>query len=61
MPSTYLSLHDHLVFSTKERLPIIQNPWRDRLHSYLGGTVRGLDGFSQEVGGVQDHVPLLVG
>ena len=61
MGSTYLSLHYHLVFSTKERLPIIQSSWRDRLHNYLEGTVRGLDGFAQEIGGVQDHVHLLVG
>src|SRR5262245_6230551 len=61
MPSTYLSLHYHVVFSTKERRPAIQDAWRERLHEYLGGTVRGLEGFAQEIGGVQDHVHLLVG
>src|SRR5262245_1072781 len=61
MASTYLSLHYHLVFSTKERVPIIESPWRDRLHNYLGGAVRGLDGFVEQIGGVQDHVHLLVG
>ena len=61
MPWTYLSLHYHLVFGTKDRLPLIEAAWRLRLHEYLGGTIRGLGGFSQEVGGVADHVHLLVG
>src|SRR2546426_5109937 len=61
MPSTYLSLHYHLVFGTKNRTQSIEPAWRPRLHEYLGGTVRGLDGFPQGVGGVEDHVHLLVG
>jgi putative transposase len=59
MPSTYLSLHYHIVFGTKDRVPIIDLAWRSRLHEYLGGTIRGLGGFPEEVGGVADHVHLL--
>jgi putative transposase len=61
MPSTYLSLHYHLVFGTKNREPLIAAEWRTRLHDYLGGTVRGLGGFPEGVGGVGDHVHLLIG
>ncbi len=61
MPSTFLALHYHIVFSTKDRSPWIADTWRERLHEYLGGTVNGLGGFSQGVGGVADHVHLLVG
>jgi len=61
MPSTFLALHFHLVFSTKNRAPMIDASWRDRLHEYLGGTVSGLGGTPQGVGGVADHVHLLVG
>ena len=60
MPSTYLSLHYHLVFSTKDRMPVIGGDWRHRFHEYLGGTVNGLDGKSEGVGGTADHVHLLV-
>ena len=35
MPSTHLSLHYHLVFSTKNRLPMIVNEWRANLHAYM--------------------------
>ena len=34
--------------------------WRARLHDYLGGTIHGLGGVATEVGGVADHVHLLV-
>jgi hypothetical protein len=61
MPSTYLSLHYHLVFSTKERLPCIEPSWRARLYDYLGGTIRGLGGFPQGINGVADHVHILTG
>src|SRR5262245_27317655 len=61
MPSTYLSLHYHLAFSTKDRPALIDLSWRNRLHEYLGGTVSGLQGFHQGTGGIADHVHLLVG
>jgi REP element-mobilizing transposase RayT len=61
MGSTFLSLHYHTVFSTKERRPYIAASWRLRLHEYLGGTVHGLGGVPEIIGGVEDHVHLLVG
>lgn len=60
MASTYTSLHYHLVFSTKLREPFIAADWLEELHRYLGGSVRALDGVSEGVGGVADHVHLLV-
>lgn len=61
MPSTHLSLHYHLIFSTKDRIPLIAATWRDRLHTYLGGIVRNVEGVADTVGGVADHVHLLIG
>jgi len=60
MPSTFLSLHYHMVFSTKGREPIIATSWRPSLHEYLGGTVNGLGAQSGVVGGTADHVHLLI-
>ncbi len=60
MGSTYSSLRAHIVFSTKARLPLIVPEWRTRLHDYLGGTVRVLDCVAESIGGVADHVHLLV-
>jgi len=61
MPGTYTSLHYHVIFSTKNREPIIAAAWRPRLHEYLGGMIRGLEGTPICVGGVADHVHLLFG
>ena len=61
MPSTHISLHLHLVFSTKTRIPMIAGEWCDRLHAYLGGIVKGLGGVPLAIGGTEDHVHLLVG
>jgi len=61
MPSTHLSLHYHIVYSTKERQPFIHPEWRDRLHAYLGGIVRDLGGVPEGAGGTADHVHLLIG
>ncbi len=61
MPSTHLSLHYHVVFSTKERHPLIDREWRERLHAYLAGIVRDLGGVPECVGGIVDHVHLLIG
>lgn len=61
MPSTHLSLHYHVVFSTKNRERIIAAAWRDRLHAYLGGIVRNVKGIPEAIGGIDDHVHLLIG
>lgn len=61
MPSTHLSLHYHIVFSTKERREIISDEWRPKLHAFLGGCLKTLDAVPEAIGGTRDHVHLLVG
>ena len=61
MPSTHLSLHVHVVFSTKERRSFIADDWRQDLHAYLGGCVKTINGIPLAIGGVADHVHLLLG
>jgi len=41
--------------------PLITPVWRDRLHAYLGGVIRTLDGVPDAIDGVADHVHLLIG
>lgn len=61
MSSTHLSLHYHIVFGTKNHEPLITLAWRDRLHAYLGGVIRTLNGVPEAIGGAADHVHLLIG
>ncbi len=39
---------------------MIRSEWRPRLHSYLGGIVRNQEGVAEAIGGIEDHVHLLV-
>jgi putative transposase len=61
MPSTHTSLQYHIVFSTKNRYPFISKDALTRLHEYLGGCIRNTDATPIRVGGVADHVHMLVG
>jgi REP element-mobilizing transposase RayT len=61
MPSTNLSLHYHVVLSTKNRADIIATAWRERVHAYLGGVVPNVEGVPEAKGGVADHLHLLIG
>ena len=56
----FTKLTYHVVFSTKYRRPTLRREFRDRLYEYLGGIVRRLNGHLIEVGGVEDHLHLLV-
>jgi REP element-mobilizing transposase RayT len=61
MASTHLSLHYHLVFSTKGREPWITAEHRDRIHTYLGGVIKTMGGVAHAVGGIADHVHVFAG
>jgi putative transposase len=60
MPSSHVASYFHLVFSTKDRYRWIRPDWEPRLHSYLGGIVKGMDAMPLKINGVEDHVHLLV-
>ena len=59
MSGTYTNLLYHLVFSTKNRIPMISERLKGDLYSYMGGIVRGEGGVLLEIGGMPDHVHLL--
>jgi REP element-mobilizing transposase RayT len=59
MPQSLAQIYLHLVFSTKERRPYLQDrPLREELHAYLGGACNNLGCPVICVGGVEDHVHL---
>jgi putative transposase len=60
MPQTLSFNLVHVVFSTKNRLPLIHDDIIAGLHAYLAGTARKLDCECFRVGGVADHVHLAV-
>jgi REP-associated tyrosine transposase len=60
LPHTYSSLLVHCVFSTKDRRPIITEEMQPRLWAFLGGIARKNNMKALEVGGIDDHVHLLL-
>ena len=51
--------HIHVVFSTKNRIPMINPSIEEELHSYLGGVCNKLECSVIKVGGYTDHVHIL--
>jgi putative transposase len=60
MAGTFTQLHFHIIFSTKDRVPSIHPAWQERLWTYMSGIVRSEGGIPLKIGGVSDHVHLLV-
>jgi REP element-mobilizing transposase RayT len=60
MPGTFTNLLFHIIFSTKLRQPLITPEVRPRLYDYLGGCIRGEGGVLYSIGGIADHVHLLI-
>jgi REP element-mobilizing transposase RayT len=56
---SYTKIHLHIVFATKDRLPLISHEWEDEMYRYLGGIIRGLGGESIEINGMPEHVHVL--
>jgi putative transposase len=56
---SYTNLLYHIVYGTKDRVPLITKELRPRLHRYLGGLVNGLHGTPLEIDGTADHVHVL--
>jgi REP element-mobilizing transposase RayT len=56
MPQSLSKVYVHIVFSTKNRYPFIDNAIKQELWSYLGGICKALECNPIRVGGHNDHV-----
>jgi REP element-mobilizing transposase RayT len=57
---SFVSSYWHCVFGTKERRPLITPELQTRLWPFLGGIARSNRMVAIEIGGVADHVHLLL-
>ena len=55
---SYTSMNYHVVFSTKDRRPFLQDDLLPRVCQYAGGMVRELNGVLLEANGQPDHLHL---
>ncbi len=60
MPHSYTSCVMHCVFSTKDRHKTMSPQFQERLWPYVGGIARKNAIKALEVGGVEDHMHLLL-
>ena len=59
MSQSFTNLLYHLIFSTKERRPLITLDYQPRLYDYIGGIIRGTGGISLDINGMEDDVHVL--
>jgi REP element-mobilizing transposase RayT len=60
MPQSLSLVIIHVIFSTKDRRPLLDGGIRPKLHAYLATVARNLDCEAYRVGGVADHVHLAI-
>jgi REP element-mobilizing transposase RayT len=60
MAQTLTRVLVHLIFSTKNRVPLISPEIESHLHSYIGGICRNHESPLIAAGGMPDHVHVLV-
>ena len=61
LANTYTRIYLHLVFAVKNRNSLIPAYHQPRLFRYIGGTISTLGHKPLEVGGIDNHVHILVG
>ena len=59
MPQSHTCLHIHLIFSTRNRAPLITDGVRDDLHSYMATVLQNLNCTPLRINSVEDHAHLL--
>lgn len=60
MANSYTNILVHYIFSTKNREKIITDELQERLWSYMGGIARENGMKAIAIGGVEDHVHMLI-
>lgn len=61
MAGTYSQLYIQVVFAVKGRENLIHKEWRDDIHKYISGIIKGKDQKPIIVNGVSDHIHAFIG
>jgi REP-associated tyrosine transposase len=57
--STHTAISYHIVFSTKNREPVLQRDRREDLFRYIWGIIKNRQGHLYRINGVEDHLHIL--
>jgi len=61
MSGTFSQIYIQIVFAVKGRENLISQVWREELHKYIAGIIRNKEQKPIIVGGIADHVHVLIG
>ncbi len=59
MSQSFTNLLYHIIFSTKDRQPLITSAYEPRLYEYIVGIIKGTGGISLGINGAEGHVHVL--
>lgn len=59
MPQSLAQIYIHTVFSTKERIPMIEHDLQPQLYRYMAEVFAAMGCNAVEIGGMADHVHIL--
>ncbi len=61
MAGTFSQIYIQVVFAVKGRENLISNRWKDELHSYIAGIIKGKEQKPIIVNGMPDHIHAFIG
>ena len=57
---SYWQLNYHIVWATKNRLPLIDPNWEGKLHNFIGYKARALGLIPHAINGIHDHIHVVI-
>ena len=60
MSKSYYGIYLHIVFAVKDRICLISPVHEENIHSYIAGIIRNKGHVPMKVGGVDNHVHILL-
>ena len=61
MAHTYTQIYIQIVFAVQDRQNLINQKWKDDLHKYISGIIKGKNQKPIIVNGMPDHIHCLIG
>lgn len=61
MPGTYSQIYIQIVFAVKGRENLIHKEWKDNLHKYIAGIIKGKEQKPIIINGMPDHIHAFFG
>ena len=61
MPGTFSQVYIQVVFAVKGRENLIVNSWKENLHKYIAGIIKGKEQKPIIVNGMPDHIHAFIG